>query len=116
MCIGGINYVLILRRILITVAAAYLGMCLLRGFMIPVEFKFGYENTKYISVIVVMLIGFGIPILIKNGGNTFINNSFFDFFLSQSQYVLSIVLFASGIVINTVSFFISLSIFQKKEL
>ncbi len=100
----------------ITVAAAFLGMCLLRGFMIPAEFKFGYENTKYISIIVVMVVGFGIPLIIKSMGNAAVANSFMDFFMSLPQYVLSILLFASGLVISIVSFIISLSIFQNKEL
>lgn len=101
---------------IIIIAAAFLTMCLLRGFMIPVELKFGYEKTKYISVIVIMLISFGIPLFIKNMGTDLINNSFFDFFFSQPQYVLNILLFMVGIVISIISYIISFSIFQNKEL
>jgi len=101
---------------IIIIAAAFLTMCLLRGFMIPAEFKFGYEKTKYISIIVVMLISFGIPLFIKNMEAGFINNSFFDFFFSQPQYVQNILLFLVGIVMSIISYIISLSIFQNKEL
>lgn len=101
---------------IIIIAAAFLTMCLLRGFMIPVELKFGYEKTKYISVIVIMLICFGIPLFIKNMGSDLTNNSLFDLFFSQPQHVLNILLFVVGIVISIISYIISYSIIQNKEL
>jgi len=101
---------------IIIIATAFLSMCLLRGFMIPVEFKFGYEKTKYISIIVVMLIGFGIPLFIKNIGIDFINNSFFNFFFSQPPYIFNILLFTGGIIMSIISYIISLLILRNKEL
>lgn len=100
----------------VIIAAAFISVCFLRGIMIPLEFKFGYEKTKYMTSIVIMLVCFGIPLLIKNTGIDFANNSFFDFFFSLPDYVLDILLFAVGILMSIVSYIISLSIFQNKEL
>lgn len=101
---------------IIIIAVAFLSVSFLRGFMIPLEFKFGYEKTKFISVIVVMLISFGIPLIIKNIGVDFVDNFFIDFFLSLPRYVLNILLFVTGIVMSIISYIISLLIFQNKEL
>ncbi len=49
----------------IVIAITFLSVSIIRGVIIPLEFKFGYEKTKYISIIVLMIVCFGVPLLTR---------------------------------------------------
>lgn len=100
----------------IVIGITFISVCLLRGLVIPLEFKFGYEKTKYISTIIIMVFCFGVPLLIKNIGLDFAESSFLKFFLELPRAVLNTVLFVGGVVISAMSFELSYIVFKNKEI
>lgn len=82
------------------------------GVLIPVQYYFGYEKTKYFSFVLI----FSMPFL-----STYIGKMFSDFnFLSKITQMDPMVLFVSMtlciLVINTVSITCSNIIFSRKDL
>ena len=100
----------------IVIAITFFSVSIIRGFIIPLEFKFGYEKTKYISIIVLMIVCFGVPLLTRYFSIDFFNNFLLDFILNLHRSILSILIFIISIAISILSIQISYKIFFNKEL
>lgn len=98
----------------IVIALTYLLTSIYRGIIIPVEYKYGYEKSKYISTFSIVLMPILISSISQNSacvkviskiGRLFNGNGLMDI----------IVVFAIAIVINIVSFTLANRIFKNKE-
>lgn len=83
------------------------------AFIIPLEYKFGYEKTKYISFLIMYATPFLIGLLSKNISDGKVN---FDFIeqMPKSQFMLA--LYVITFIIIYISYKISVHIFSNKDL
>ena len=81
------------------------------GIFLPIQYKFGYEKTKFISFVLLVLS----PVIIEATKRISFSSKIVS--LMQSNSVIAVaILFGCGIFIWLVSFVISKKIFVKKDL
>lgn len=73
-------------------------VAIIYGTITPVQYKFGYEKTKYIFMVVLMGSSFGIPLFIKSGIS--FNFSFWLQLPLFIQYALPIILIIVFIIVS----------------
>ncbi|KFN03604.1 ABC-2 transporter permease [Bacillus clarus] len=91
----------------------FLIVSILFGILLPVQFKFGYDKTKIISLIIAFLIPFIAPTLIKE-----IQLIHMDFTITLPfpSIIMTWIPCFISIVIGLISMVISLKIYAKKDL
>ncbi|MDC6157388.1 MULTISPECIES: ABC-2 transporter permease [Bacillus cereus group] len=91
----------------------FLTLSILFGVLLPVQFKFGYDKTKIISLLTAFLIPFVAPTLIRGLQSSNIDfKSIFPF----SPTVLTWMPCFISIIIGFISMIISLKVYAKKDL
>ena len=94
-----------------TAALVFLIQALGMGIFLPIQYKFGYEKTKFISFVLLVLS----PVIIEATKRISFSSKIVS--LMQSNSVIAVaILFGCGILIWLVSFVISNKIFAKKDL
>ena len=94
-----------------TAALVFLIQALGMGIFLPIQYKFGYEKTKFISFVLLVLS----PVIIEATKRISFSSKIVS--LMQSNSVIAVaILFGCGILIWLVSFAISNKIFAKKDL
>lgn len=93
------------------VMAAFVGISLLISIYLPIQFKVGYEKTKFFFVVIIMASPFLLPQLSKINGNSYlaIVNSIPAALLCVMIALISLILLAASI-------FISVKIYSQKDL
>lgn len=91
----------------------FLVVSILFGILLPFQFKFGFDKTKMISFIVVFLIPFVAPTLIKEIQLSHLN---FTLPLPFPSIIMAWMPCLISIVISIISMIISLKIYAKKDL
>lgn len=91
----------------------FLTLSILFGALLPVQFKFGYDKTKIISLFIVFLMPFVAPALIQG---LQLSNIDFQMILPFSPTILTWMPYFISIVICLISMQISLKIYAKKDL
>ncbi|MFB6587818.1 ABC-2 transporter permease [Bacillus thuringiensis] len=91
----------------------FLTLSILFGILFPVQFKFGYDKTKIISLLTAFLIPFVAPTLIRGLQSSHIN---FKIIFPFSPTVLTWMPCFISIVIGLISMLLSLKIYAKKDL
>ena len=81
----------------------------LLGIFIPLQYKFGYEKTKYIAWIVTFLSPILLPLILKILASNNID-------LQMNSIYLDIVLFLLAFIFGILSMYISTYIYSKKDL
>ena len=91
--------------------AAFLGISLLISIYLPIQFKIGYEKTKFFFIVVFMASPILLPQLLKINGNPYLAviHSIPVALLCVMVVLISLILFA-------VSILISIRIYSKKDL
>lgn len=96
---------------LFTTLTVLLVVILLYGIYLPIEFKLGFQKTKFALMITVFVLSFGLPMLY--GKNIKIDLSWLSIIPVIAQYlVLSVI----SITIVATSMAVSIRIYNKKEL
>ena len=94
-----------------TAALVFLIQALGMGIFLPIQYKFGYEKTKFISFVLLVLS----PVIIEATKRISFSSKIVS--LMQSNSVIAVaILFGCGILIWLVSFAISNKIFAKSDL
>ena len=94
-----------------TAALVFLIQALGMGIFLPIQYKFGYEKTKFISFVLLVLS----PVIIEATKRISFSSKIVS--LMQSNSVIAVaILFGCGILIWLVSFAISNNIFAKSDL
>ena len=94
-----------------TAALVFLIQALGMGIFLPIQYKFGYEKTKFISFVLLVLS----PVIIEATKRISFSSKIVS--LMQSNSVIAVaILYGCGILIWLVSFVISNKIFAKKDL
>ena len=94
-----------------TAALVFLIQALGMGIFLPIQYKFGYEKTKFISFVLLVLS----PVIIEAPKRISFSSKIVS--LMQSNSVIAVaILFGCGILIWLVSFAISNKIFAKSDL
>lgn len=91
------------------VLLALLISAILFGICTPVQYKIGYEKTKYLFTIVIVATPFILPSL----KNVSLN---LNVFASLSVLTQNLILLGTIVIVLGISLFASISIYQKKEL
>ncbi|XKK33977.1 ABC-2 transporter permease [Bacillus sp. A17A.1] len=91
----------------------FLTLSILFGILLPVQFKFGYDKTKIISLLTAFLIPFVAPTLIRGLQLSQID---FKIIFPFSPTVLTWMPCFISIVIGLISMLLSLKIYAKKDL
>ncbi|HDR7891086.1 TPA: ABC-2 transporter permease [Bacillus toyonensis] len=91
----------------------FLVVSILFGILLPFQFEFGFDKTRMISFIVVFLIPFVAPTLIKEIQLSHLN---FTLPLPFPSIIMIWMPFLISIVISIISMIISLKVFATKEL
>lgn len=83
------------------------------GISIPMQYKYGYEKTKYISMFIVFISPFIIPTIIK-----WLQTKNFNLHVSipLPQVIENLLIYFLVLLIGFVSMLISINIYSKKEL
>lgn len=81
------------------------------GIYLPVQYKFGYEKTKFVFIVIIMASPFLLPQLMKTTGG--IN---FDSLSTVSPFVFCFCILLAGFALQMVSAFISIRIYNKADL
>lgn len=92
-------------------AIVFIGISLLISVYLPVQFKLGYEKTRFFFIVIIMAFPFVIPQLYKMNGYSF--SSFLD---TIPNAVLCAIALIISIILITVSIVISVKIYSKKDL
>ncbi|KOS28574.1 ABC transporter permease [Bacillus anthracis] len=91
----------------------FLILSILFGILLPIQFKFGYDKTKFISFFTCFLIPFVAPTLIRGVQSIHIDFTItFPFPQITQDWMLCFI----SLVISLVSMIISLKIYAKKDL
>ena len=93
------------------VMVAFAGISLLIGIYLPIQFKVGYEKTKFFFVVIIMASPFLLPQLSKINGAPYlaIVNSISPAFLCVAIALISLLILATSI-------FVSVRIYSQKDL
>lgn len=96
-----------------TMGIVFLLLTIIRGIVLPLEYKLGYEKTKYISMIFVMVTPFLLPSLMKSLEAKNIN---FAKLAMASSVIGNLAPFLLALIVGIISIIISNKIYSKKEL
>lgn len=96
-----------------SIGIVFLLLTIIRGIILPLEYKLGYEKTKYISMIFIMAVPFLLPSLMKNLEAKNIN---FDIWAMAPSVIVNITPFLLAFVVGIISMITSNKIYSKKEL
>lgn len=80
------------------------------GVYMPIQYKLGYETTKFFFVVIIMASSFVLPLTISH------SNFEIPFIYQYPSMIVNIVLFLLSLIILLASMFISIKIFSNKEL
>ncbi|HGS9062512.1 TPA: ABC-2 transporter permease [Clostridioides difficile] len=80
------------------------------GVYMPIQYKLGYETTKFFFVMIIMASSFVLPLTIAH------SNFEIPFIYQYPSMIVNIVLFLLSLIILLASMFISIKIFSNKEL
>jgi hypothetical protein len=80
------------------------------SFYVPLELKMGYENVKYFFMAVILFSPFLIGLIGRYGGT-----SIFKQFIEKTGSILLIMVIVSFVLIG-ISYYVSVRIFQSKDL
>lgn len=94
-------------------AVTFLFICIYHSVVIPLEFKLGYEKSKYITTILIFVVPFLSPLLIQNIDLNSVKTLGISA-IPEPVKCLLLILFA--FIIDICSYFISRQFFLKKEL
>lgn len=81
------------------------------GFMIPTQYKFGYEKTKYLSIIFIFISIFAVPNILK-----WLNSNAFSYQVAMPQIIQNFLPYVVALSIGFSSMIISTKIYSKKNL
>jgi len=96
---------------LLSVLSVFTFISLIYGIYIPIQYKLGYERTKFFFIIIIMASPFIFPTVFKSSYIT--NVLFLNNIQKDIKYVILVVL---TVLIFSVSIIVSNSIYAKKEL
>ena len=91
--------------------AAFLGISLLISIYLPIQFKIGYEKTKFFFIVVIMASPFLLPQLLKINGNPYL-----AVIHSISVALLCVMVALISLILLAASILISIRIYSKKDL
>lgn len=102
---------------ILSVLSIFLVCSLYRGIMIPFQLKFGYSKTKNIFTFISFGLIFGIPIIT----NLIEMKRIFDLFenialFKMDYYVQCIIVALFAVIVNIISYVVSIRIFRNKDL
>lgn len=98
-----------------SVGIVFLFITLIRGVIIPLEIKLGYQKTKYISMLFVFIIPFILPSLVNKLGLD-INTFSIDLTDRIPDIIVNITPFLLAFIIMAISLAASIRIYSRKEL
>lgn len=101
--IGSFNFEMVL--------AAFVGISLLISIYLPIQFKVGYEKTKFFFVVIIMASPFILPQLSKIN-----SNSYLAIVNSIPTALLCVIIGLISLILLTTSIFISVKIYSQKDL
>jgi len=81
------------------------------GFIIPAQYQFGYEKTKYISVFIIFISIAVVPNILK-----WLNSKDISLQISIPQVIQNLVPYFLALLIGFISMSISIHIYSKKDL
>jgi len=81
------------------------------GFIIPAQYKFGYEKTKYISVFIIFISIAVVPNILK-----WLNSKDISLQISIPQIIQNLVPYFLALIIGFISMSISIYIYSRKDL
>jgi len=81
------------------------------GFIIPTQYKFGYEKTKYISIIFIFTSIIAVPNILK-----WLNSKDISFQVAIPQIIQNLTPFVFALGIGFISMILSIQIYSKKDL
>lgn len=93
------------------VMITFVGIALLISIYLPVQFKIGYEKTKFFFIVVIMAAPFLLPQLLKINGS-----SWLAFFQTIPTALLCVIAASVSLVLLAASTIISVKIYSKKDL
>ena len=93
------------------VMVAFVGISLLISIYLPIQFKVGYEKTKFFFIVVIMASPFLLPQLIKINENPYL-----AVIHSISIALLCVMVALISLIILSASILISIRIYSKKDL
>lgn len=93
------------------VMAVFDGMCLLISIYLPIQFKLGYEKTKFFFIIIIMASPFLLPQLSKINGA-----SYLVFVNSIPAAFLCVIVAFVSLILLAISILISVKIYSQKDL
>jgi hypothetical protein len=91
--------------------AAFVGISLLISIYLPVQFKVGYEKTKFFFVVIIMASPFLLPQLLKMNGD-----SYFAVINSIPSALLFVMVALVSLILLAASILISIRIYSQKDL
>lgn len=94
-----------------TVLAVFTGISLIISIYLPVQFKLGYEKTKFFFIVVIMATPFLLPQLTKIGGSSFLTA-----LSSIPDALLLVILVIISFLVLVSSLLISIKIYSQKDL
>jgi ABC-2 type transport system permease protein len=94
-----------------TFGIALMIISIIWGAIIPTQYKFGYENTKYISVIIIVLSVMVVPNILK-----WLNTENINLNITMPQIIQNLLPYLIALLISLVSMSISTNIYAKKDL
>jgi len=103
----------IVRLNIFTFGISLLIITIFFGIIIPLQYQFGYEKTKYIFFAIIFITSFGTPTLLKWMQS---NNIILQITLPFPQIVQDLLPCLLAIIIGFVSMIVSIHIYSKKNL
>ncbi|MED2944131.1 ABC-2 transporter permease [Bacillus swezeyi] len=91
----------------------FLTLSIIFGVLLPLQFKFGYDKTRFISFVIIFLIPFVSPVLIREIQS---NPFSFTITLPFPQIIQAWLPCLVSLIIGFISMIISLKIYAKKDL
>ncbi|MCM1990784.1 ABC-2 transporter permease [Oceanirhabdus seepicola] len=101
------------RLNIVTLGRALLIITIFWGIIIPIQYQFGYEKTKYIGFTFIFLSPFVVPIIIHWLQSKNIN---FQITLPFPQIIQDLIPCLLALLIGFTSMFVSINIYSKKNL
>ena len=92
------------------VMTAFVGITLIISIYLPIQFKLGYEKTKFFFIVVIMAAPFLLPQLLKNG------SSCLAFFQTIPTSLLCVMAASVSLILLAASILISVKIYSQKDL
>lgn|GEM_PF-1438753 len=96
-----------------TLGISLLFLIVFFGISMPIEYRFGYEKMKYISLCIIMLFFFVVPNIVKW---LISNNIRFKISIPFSPIIQNLFPYVLALVIGLISMSLSIGIYSKKNL